>query len=186
MNPINDNERGPVMKVVAMGIEKEVLDALKQPNFSAESLARKLSSQGKKISAQSIRKYVKKVKKAQQAIIQHDAETVKAVRQLTMDYTRTIKNILKEVEEVKNEAKTEKDMVTYNQMIDKLYKGIELMAKLAGDLKPNKTTDITIIYKEIADNIENEMRMINKSLHQAEKYIDIDYEVEQESGSYSS
>ena len=168
------------LKIITMGLQDEVYKAMAEPGFTAEALARKFRTEGKKISAQSIRKFIRKTKKAQQQLIRKDLQTAKEVKKLTMDYTKTIRNILDEVQEVKDTAKSEKDMITFNQMIDKLYKGIELIAKLTGELKPNKTTDITIIYQQIDDDIENEMKSIRKKIRDTENFVDIDYEVEQE------
>lgn len=168
------------MKVITLGLENRVFQEMAKPGFTAEGLSRKLEKEGIKISAQSIRKFIKKTKKAQQKLAMKDLQTAKQVKKLTLDYTKAIRGILDEVEEVKNEAKDTKDMITFNQMIDKLYKGIELIAKLTGDLKPNKTTDVTIIYQQINDDIENEMKDLKKKINNTKKVIDVDYEIEKE------
>lgn len=169
-----------VMKVITLGLQDEVIKAMAQPGFSAEALSRKFTAEGKKISAQSIRKFIKKNKEAQKALVRKDKETAREVKRITLDYTTTLREILDEVQEVKNEAKTTKDMITFNQMIDKIYKGIELIAKLTGELKPNKTTDITVIYNQIDKDIENEMKHLKNKVERTTKVTDVDYEVEKE------
>jgi len=168
-------KEGNVLKVVELGIEDKVYNELKKPDYSAEALARKLTAEGVKITAQSIRKFVKKTRQAQQQIIAKDMRAANEVVKLTMDYQKALKDILTEVEEVKNMAKEEKDMTTYNQLVGRLMQGIELIAKLTGDMRPNKSVDINIIYNEINSDIEKNMKDIKKNFF--EDPIDVDYEI---------
>jgi hypothetical protein len=96
-----------------------------------------------------------------------------------MDYGKELKSILKEVEEVKNNAMVEKDYMTYNQLVGRIMQGIELIAKLTGDIKPKGSIDINFIYNEINNNIENDMKTVRSDMFNAE-IIDIDAEVEEE------
>ena len=94
-----------------------------------------------------------------------------------MDYSKELKEILKEVKEVRDDAKNSKDYVTYNQMIDKLYKGLELIARLTGDIKTKVDVnyDIKVIYNEINNDIERQMSILNDN-----KSIDVEYEIVEE------
>lgn len=161
------------MKVVEMGLEQRVYDAMKKPSFSVEALTRELNAEGIQITAQSIRKFIKNTKRAQRELIQQDLSLANEIKSLTMDYNAAIRSILDEVNEVKNAAKNEKDYATYNQLVGRLMQGIELIAKLTGDLKPKGSVDINIIYNEISSDIEKKMRTQHKSFRMPE-VIDID------------
>jgi len=171
---------GNVLKVIELGIEKDVYEAMKKPDFSAESLSRKFSTNGITITAQSIRKFIKKTQKAQQELIQKDLRASTEVAKITMDYQNALKDLLDEVQEVKNDAKNERDYATYNQLVGKLLQGIELVAKLTGDIKPKGSIDINILYNEINTDIEKNMKYIRKNIMTDEEDIDIDKDIEKE------
>jgi len=171
---------GNILKVVELGIQDKVYEAMKKPGFSAESLTRNLNTEGIKITAQSIRKFIKKTQKAQQTLIQTDLRASTEVAKITMDYQNALKDLLTEVQEVKNDAKNERDYATYNQLVGKLLQGIELVAKLTGDLKQKGNIDINILYNEINTDIENNMKAIRKEIFSDEKNIDIDKDIENE------
>ena len=167
---------GQVLKVAELGLENRVYEEMKKPRFSVEALTRELNGEGIHISAQSIRKFIKKTKRAQQNLIARDLSTAAEYKKLAMDYSSELKTILNEVQEVKADAKTERDFATYNQMVDKLYKGIELIAKLTGDIKPKGSVDITLIYNEISSDIEKQKSKIMKDMFKNE-VIDVDFEI---------
>ena len=168
-----------VLKVVELGLEQKVYDAMKKPGFSVESLTRQLNGEGIQITAQSIRKFIKNTKKAQREIIQQDLSLANEIKSLTMDYNAAIRSILDEVNEVKNDAKNEKDYATYNQLVGRLMQGIELIAKLTGDLRPKGSVDINIIYNELSNDIEKKMLRESKRFRTPE-VIDIDALIEEE------
>jgi len=174
--------KGNVMKIVELGLDNRVYNEMKKPGFSAEALARELTIEGIPITAQSIRKFIKNTKTAQQKIIQQDLQVAEQVKALTIDYTNELKSILDEVQEVKNEAKDEKDLTTYNQLIGRIFQGIELLAKLSGDIKPKGSVDINIIYQEINTDIERQMRDVKKDMFQ--DVIDVDAEIIKEDKKY--
>jgi len=166
--------------VEVLGIEHRLFKAMTKPDFTVNGFVNELKKDGINITVQSVSKYIKKTKKAQAKLASRDLQMANQVKRLTLDYTKEIRAILDEVKEVKNTAKDTKDMITYNQMIDKLYKGIELIAKLTGDLKPSHTTDITVIYQQVTEDIENEMKDIQKKIQDTSRTIDVDYEIEKE------
>lgn len=172
----NPNE----LKVRQLGIENKVYDAMKKPGFSVESLTRQLNADGIEITSQSIRKFIKKTKRAQQELIAKDMKMSQEIVKTAMDYNKALKSILKEVEEVKNNAKDEKDFTTYNQLIGRLLQGIELFAKLTGDMKPKGNIDINIIYNQINDEMDVNMKDVRKNMFDAIKTIDVDYEIVEE------
>jgi len=167
-----------VLKVVELGLENRVYDEMKKPGFSAEALTRQLNAEGVKITAQSIRKFIKKSKNAQQRLAQQDLQVANKVKELTVNYTNELKDILSEVQEMKNTAREEKDLATYNQLIGRIYQGIELLAKLSGDMKPKERVDINIVYNEIQSDVESRMRNIKDDLFK--NTIDVDAEIQQE------
>jgi len=174
---LEKKELGNVLKVVEMGLEKDVYAAIKKPGFSAEALARQFTADGKHITAQSIRKFVKKTKNAHNAIIEKDMALKNEVMELTMNYKEALNDILTEVKEVKNMAKDDKDYTTYNQLVGRLLQGIELFAKLTGDMKPKGNIDINIIYNEIATDVEKKILDLKNKF---ETVVDVDFEIDTE------
>ena len=76
---------GNVLKVIALGLDKRVYEEMKKPDFSVEALTRQLNSEGFKITAQSIRKFIRNTKRAQRELIAKDINTAVEVKKLTMD-----------------------------------------------------------------------------------------------------
>jgi gas vesicle protein len=169
-----NGSKGNILKVVELNLQNRVYDAMKKPGFAVEELTRQLGNEGIDITAQSIRKFIRKTKDAQKELIKQDMKVSGEIMKLAMDYSKELKDILKEVQQVKNEAKENKDFVTYNQLVGKLLQGIELIAKLTGDVKPkaNINYDIKVIYNEINNDIEKQMSGLT-----SDKIIDIDYEI---------
>ena len=170
--------KGNTLKIIELGLESKVFDAMKKPGFSVERLTRELTADGVKITAQSIRKFIKKSKKAQQELIASDLQVAEQFKNTIIDYGKALKSILHEVTEIKNEAKNAKDLATVNQMIGRLFQGIELIAKLTGDIKPKGSIDINIIYNEIDSDVEKKMKVIKSELQK--EAIDIDAEIIEE------
>ena len=172
-----NEENKNVLKIIRMNLQNRVYEAMKRPNFSAESLCREFNAEGLQITAQSIRKFIKNTKQAQRELIQKDVRMSTEIMKIAMDYNKELRNILTEVQEVKNQAKTEKDFTTYNQLIGRLLQGIELFAKLTGDMKTKGNIDVKIVYNQISDSIENNMRDIKKNVLDTCDALDVDYEV---------
>lgn len=177
---MSEEKKTNVLKIVEMGLEDKVYEAMRKPGFSAEALAREFTAEGHAITAQSIRKFIKKTKKAQQEIIQKDIRVSNELVKTAMDYNKALRSILDEVEEVKNEAKDEKDFTTYNQLVGRLLQGIELFAKLTGDMKPKGNVDIKIIYNQISEDIASDMQSVRKDLFNKVDSVDIDFEILEE------
>ena len=173
---IDLREKNRVLKVVELGLQNRVYEEMMKPKPSIDALAQQLNSEGFAITAQSIRKFISKTKEAQRQIIAKDLSVASDLKQLTIDYTKTIKDILEEVKDVKDSARTDKDLATYNQLIGRLFQGIELMAKLSGDIRPKGSVDINIIYNEINADIEKNMGRIKDDIRRAQ-VIDVDAEV---------
>jgi hypothetical protein len=173
--------KNQTLKVVELGLQDRVYEEMKKSDFSAGKLATKLKEEGYAISQPSISKFIRNTKEAQKELIKKDLNMASEIKSLTTEYTRALKDILKEVEEVKNTAKDEKDYVTYNQLIGRLMQGIELIAKISGELNPNKNTkiDVKYIYNEINMKLEKDMKEANDAFN-SDVVIDIDAEIEQQ------
>lgn len=169
-----------VLKIISLGLEHRVYDAMKRPDFSAESFARELNAEGIEISAPSLRKFINKTQRAQQELIAKDVKVSQDIMKTAMDYNKELKSILNEVQEVKNDAKNKKDFTTYNQLIGRLLQGIELFAKLTGDIKPKGNIDIKIIYNQISDDIETNMQSVRKDMFDKIDVIDVDFDIIEE------
>jgi len=175
-----EKKSGNILKIVELGLEPQVYEEMRKPGFSAEALARKFEAEGNKISAHSIRKFINKTKAAQQELIQKDMRMSKELMKTAMDYNKALRTILDEVEEVKNDAKNEKDFTTYNQLVGRLLQGIELFAKLTGDMKPKGNIDINIIYNQINEEIDTTMRDTRKQMFDKVKTINVESEIVEE------
>jgi len=169
-----------ILKVTQLGLDERVFSEMKKKGFSAEALARQLNTEGINITAQSIRKFVKKSKKAQQTIIATDLHAMEEYKKTTLDYIDTLKDMLTEVQTIKNSVKDNKDYIIYDKMIGRLMQGIELMAKISGDIKPKSTVDINIIYNEISSDIERKNKNLKNDLFKDNIIIDVDAEVTSE------
>lgn len=170
--------RANVLKVVELGLQDRVYEEMKKPKFSVEAFTRKINSEGIKITAQSIRKFIKNTKEAQRELISRDINAAAEIKKVAMDYGKELKTILTEVQDVKEEARQNKDMATYNQLIGRIMQGIELIAKLTGDIQPKGSTkvDINIIYNEINDSIEESMKHVRQELFKKD-VIDVDADI---------
>lgn len=169
-----------VLKVIQLGLQDKIYEAMKLPDFSISNITKQLNAEGHNITYQSIRKFINNTKDAQQKLISKDIKLSKEIMKTAMDYNKALKNILKEVEEIKDDAKNERDYTTYNQLVGRLYQGIELIAKLTGDIKPQQNIDVKIIYNQISDEITNNMQDVRKDIFDKLSVIDVDAEVIEE------
>jgi ppGpp synthetase/RelA/SpoT-type nucleotidyltranferase len=163
---------GPSLKIVKLGLEKRIINFMKQGK-SVKAMADKLNKEGVEITPQSISKFIVQSKQEQANVIKSDVAVSTEFKKMYLDYNKALKDILTEVEEVKTEARNEKDYKTYSALVGRLLQGIELFSKIAGDLKVSGTGDINIIYNEISRNVEKEQR---KTIDQIFKddVIDVD------------
>ena len=168
-----------VLKVVELGLEERVYDEMRKTSFSVEAFCRQLKSEGIDISPQSVRKFIRKTKQTQQILAQQDLRVAREVKKLTMNYTNELQAILKEVQEVKETARADKDLGAYNQLVGRIFQGIELLAKLSGDLKSGSgNVDINIVYNNIQSDIERHSRALKNRM--ARMTIDVDKIVEED------
>jgi galactitol-specific phosphotransferase system IIB component len=151
-------------KIETLGLKNRLFDEMKKPDFNVLKFTKQLQEEGYDISNSSVNRYIYSSKEIQKDIIATDLRAAEEFKKITIDYTRALKSILDEVEEVKNDAKTERDFTTYNQLVGRLMQGIELIAKLSGDLNPKEKIDINIIYQQINNDIETKMKNISEKI----------------------
>lgn len=156
-------------KVVKLGLQNRVESLLKEgKNMSAiETL---LKAEGFNVSYTALKLYVDKTKAMSRILTQQNRDVANRFKGMCMDYEKAIKDLLEEVNTVKDEARTNKDYSAYSSLVDKLYKGMELLAKLAGDLQPNKI-DVKIMYNEIINRATENSEKIKESIF---KTIDVE------------
>jgi len=163
---------GPEMKVTQLGLEKEVIKLLSKKT-PVNKMERIFKERGIKITSQSIRKFIKWSKQKQTQLIKQDVGEMTEYKKMYMNYGKALNDILAEVEEVKNEARDEKDYKTYSALVGRLLQGIELFSKIAGDLKVGGTGDINIIFNEISKDVEKKQRKTIDDIFK-DDIIDID------------
>lgn len=114
------------------------------------------AEKGIKIGVASVGKWLRKQKKAIKAKTTTELASKEKFEVMVMDYQTEISNILEEVKEMKDIAKNDRKLDTYAKLVDRLYKGIELIAKLSGDIKGSGSVDINVIINEInKDSFDN-------------------------------
>ena len=110
----------------------------------------------------------------------NDETNIKATQQfelMAMDYKKEITGILKEVKEMKDEAKNNGELNFYDKMIGRLYQGLELLAKLMGDMKPDGNVNVNIIIGEINRRVQDRNREERNSFFSKADAIDISEEI---------
>jgi len=129
-----------------------------------------------KISSASVGKWIRR----QKNVGKQNTITAIANKQkfevMVMDYQSEITAILDEVKEMKDIAKNEKKLDTYAKLVDRLYKGIELIAKLMGDIKTGNSVDINFIINEINKESFTENKHVRAELFEKEVF-DVNAEI---------
>lgn len=95
---------------------------------------------------------------------------------MVINYKSEITDILDEVKEMKTRAKEKGDLKIADKMIGRLFQGLELLAKLMGDIKPSGSVDINIIIKEINQNIFKDNKQNRYKLFNMDS-IDAEFEI---------
>lgn len=127
------------------------------------------AEKGIKIGVASVGKWLRKQKKSMKAKETTAIANKEKFDVILMDYQTEITTILDEVKEMKDIAKNDRKLDTYAKLVDRLYKGIELIAKLSGDIKGPGSIDINVIINEInkdsfIKNKENRGELFDKSV----------------------
>ena len=169
-------KEGNTQKVIQLGIQNKVYDALKN-NVSVEKLTRQLNDKGIKITAQSIRKFIKTSKAAQRQVIQTDLREATEYKKMAMDYNAILTGSLEKLKVKIDQAEQIEDLKDSLDAWNKLYKSmlqtVELFSKIAGDMKAGTKTDIKIIYREISNDLErmNKDKIFNPTVIDVDDYV---------------
>ena len=100
---------------------------------------------------------------------------------MTIDYKNEITSILEEVKGVRSTALAEGKLDTYVKLVGKLYQGIELLAKLMGDVKSQGGIDINIIINEINERSFDKNKKMRSAMHTFDdEIIDIEADIIEE------
>lgn len=152
----------------------EVLEHYRN-NVPSSQISKKLALKGIKIPAFSINRFLAKYR--YKDFKKSDIVNTEKFGLITMDYKTEITSILEEVKQMKVYAKSQSDLLIYDKMIGRLYQGIELLAKLMGDIKTNNTVDLTILINDLNRKAFNDNKGQRMSLFRKEPIIDIDAEI---------
>lgn len=161
------------------GVEDEVLKLYKDKT-PATKISQILKKKGIKLSPLAINRWLTKEKESVGS--SKNVEIKKSYEVMVMDYKAEITNILEEVKEVKKVAKdnaiNDGKLDGYVKVVGKLYQGIELLAKLMGDIKPKGNNfDINIIINEINKQTFDNKKDLRNKIHNTPQIIDVEAEI---------
>jgi len=172
-----ESKTGQIMAVDKYNVGEEVLELFKSGmNYCQISDA--LAQKGVKIGNASIGIWIKK--NLENYGKQSGIQEFKKIETMIMDYEQEIGNILTEVKDIKARIVSEgdkKDLEIYVKLVSKLYQGIELLAKLRGDVKPNGSTDIKIIVNEINKSTYVDNKGLRHKLFDKDDIIEAEVEI---------
>lgn len=169
--------RTQLFAVEKYSVEDEVLKLYKE-RMPATKISTTLKKKGIKISPLGINRWLSNQRNSD--VTETAVESRKKFEMVVVDYKTEIKDILDEVKEIKKIAKEEKKLDVYVKLVGKLYQGIELLAKLMGDIKPKGNVDINIIINEINKQTFDEKKGMRNLLHNTEKVINVEAEIIEE------
>ena len=164
-----------ILAVDKLGITDKVLKMYKDGK-SANYISDFLASTDIKISPQSINKWLKKQKRRVLDKQKSEIVSYKKFEMMCIDYQKEITVILDEVKETKNLALKQGKLDTYVKLVEKLYRGLELLVKLMGDIKPSGAGDVNIIINEISKDMFKENRQTRNKLY-GKKVFDVEAEI---------
>jgi len=133
-----------------------------------------LSEKEIKISPVGINRWLTKHK--QQSISDTSIMNKEKFDVMVIDYKNEITAILDEVKEMKSLAKEKGELDIYVKLVSKLFQGLELLAKLMGDIKPSGSVDINVIIKEINQNVFEKNKGGRHKLFDTE-IVDAEFEI---------
>ena len=168
-----------ILKVVRLGLQDKIFNMMKE-NKNAEEMVKILKSEGINIHPHSIRKFINTNKDAAKIFIAKDIKKYGEYKKLVMEYDKEIKTILDDVNEMRQLAKDTKDFQAYSALVGRLLQGIDLFAKIMGDIKPDGSTEINFIFNEISKDVEKELKTARGNIFTDEEIIDVDFIVNDE------
>jgi len=159
--------------VEKFGVEKEVLKWYKEKT-PATVISSMLAERNIKIAPLGINRWIKhKMARMNQS---KELQLKNECTEIMINYKNEITNILDEVKEMKDKSKEDGDLKIYDKMIGRLFQGLELLAKLSGDIKGAGSIDINIIIGEINKKAEYMNKKMRNKLGDA-TVIDVEAEI---------
>lgn len=165
--------------VESEGVEDFVLKHYKD-NVPASKISQMLKEdKDVKISPLSINRWLKKQR--EKDLSEKGIESKEKFDNIVMNYTHELKSILDEIKEIKAIAIQEGKLDTYAKLVGKIYDGLNLFAKINGDIqqKSSGSMDINIIINEINKETFGENKQLRNKLHGFET-IDVEAEILEE------
>ncbi len=155
------------------GVQDEVLGMWRK-GMAGTQISSILAQKGIKIAPVSINRFLA-AQRAQDSLI---TQTVSKEKYdlLVMDYKSEIMEILDDVKKMRNIARDEMKLDTYAKLVGKLYDGMELLAKLSGDIKAPGSVDINIVINEINQRTFDEKKGVRDMLH-GHAVVDVEAEI---------
>jgi hypothetical protein len=161
-----------VFAVDKFGVQDEVLRLYKE-GVSSNKISKILSEKGIHIAHNGINRWLAEQRtKANTEIQTQNAEKFAV---MVVDYQDEVKGILDEVKEMKALAKSDSDLKAYDRMVGRLFQGIELLAKLKGDIKHQSTLDINVLINDISKRTFDKNREKRGELYS--NVIDVEAEI---------
>jgi len=169
-----------LMSVDKHGVGEEIINLYKQ-GLTYKQMSEMLAKKGISIHPKSIGAWMA----AQRADYgkKVDIQTYKKFEEMVFDYKKEITEILTEVKEIKQQAIESKDvsyaakMDIYVKLVSKLYQGMELLAKIMGDVKSTGQTDIKVIVNEINKSMYIDNKGVRHKLFDKSDVINIEAEI---------
>lgn len=154
----------------------EVLKMI-EDGFTYSHISSILKEKGYKVSYNAIGRWIRSNRKNVMSRQSKEVANLKNFEVLCVNYQQEITSILDEVKQVKEVARDAGKLDAYVKLVGKLYQGLELLAKLMGDIKPNGSVDINLVINEINQNTFDKYKSARKNLFDKGEIFDVDADV---------
>ena len=170
--------RGKAQKfaVEKYGVEDYVLEKFKS-NVPIKQISSLLEEEKDvKIAPYGISRWIKRVTNEQSTSVRSKQK----FEVMVINYQTEITTILNEVKSMKDRAINDNDLKAYDKLVGRLFQGLELLAKLMGDMKgEKKQVDINILINEISQRSFEENKGMRHQFYNTE-VIDVEAEIIEE------
>ena len=162
-------------------LKNKILDMYREGQ-SYNKISQTLSEQGFDISPKSISAWITKQTEKFRESSSNSLKNLERFEGMIVKYDNEIKAILEEVKEMKDIAKEQGKLETYAKLVDRLYRGLELLGKFMGDIKPDNSVDIKVMLNEINKAVFDDKKGNIKKVftNDDEKIFDADYVIKKE------
>ena len=162
-------------------LKDKILNMYKD-GVSYNKISKYLSTQNIDISSQSLSNWIEKQAVAFRENSSNSLKNLERFEGIVVKYDNEIKAILEEVKEMKDIAKEQGKLETYAKLVDRLYRGLELLGKFMGDIKPDGAVDIKLIVNEIGKEMYENNKGVKRKLFTNEegKIFDAEFVVKED------